>query len=79
MKWEDMVVAQEVGAVAEAVVPEVLVVHVVAVLGQERQVNHLQVVIIVPIMIDLADYMPVIQVIEILVPKVHGVLELYLH
>lgn len=79
MKWEDMVVAQEVGAVAEAVVLEVLVAHVVVVLGRERQVNHLQVAIIVHIMIDLADYIPVIQVIEILVPKVHGILELYLY
>ena len=56
--------------VIEAAVREAQVVHAAAVLEQEHQESRLRVAIIVPIMTDPADYIPVIQVIKILVPKV---------
>lgn len=70
-----MVVAPEVAGVIEAAVREAQVVHAAAVLEQEHQESRLRVAIIVPIMTDPADYIPVIQVIKILVPKVPGVWE----
>ena len=65
--------------VIEAVVQEGQVVHVAAVPGHERRVNRLRVVIIVLIMTDPADYIPVIQIIETSEQKVLGILGRYLH
>lgn len=70
-----MAAAPEVAGVIEAAVREAQVVHAVEVPDQEHQVSHSRVAIIVPIMIDPADYIPIIQVIKILVPKVPGILE----
>ena len=75
LQWEDMVVAPEAAGVIEAVVREAQVVHAVAVPEQEHQASRSRVVISVPSMTDPADYIPVIQVIKILVPKVPGVWE----
>lgn len=77
IKWEDMVAAPEAEEVIEAVVREDQAVHAVAVPEEERRVNRLRVVIIVLIMTEPADYIPAIQVIKILVPKVPGILGLY--
>ena len=65
--------------VIEAVVQEGQVVHVAAVPGHERRVNRLRVAIIVLIMTDPADYIPVIQIIETSEQKVPGILGRYLH
>lgn len=78
LKWEDMVVDPEAAGVIEVVVRDTQVVHVAAVPAQEHQESRSRVAIIVPIMTDPADYIPVIQVIKILAPKVLGIWGLYL-
>ena len=79
LKWEDMAAAPEVAGVIEAVVREAQVVHVAEVPEQEHQVSRSRVAIIVPIMTDPADYIPVIQIIETSEQKVPGILGRYLH
>ena len=59
-----MAAASEVAGVIAAAVREAQVVHAAAVPEQEHQVSRSRVAIIVPIMTDPADYIPVIQVIK---------------
>ena len=78
-KWEDMVAVQEVGALTEAVAREAQAVRAVAVPERRRHANHLPVAITAHITIEKADYIVAIRVMQVLEPRVPGMVESYSH
>ena len=67
------------GDLTEAVAREAQAVHAVAVPERRRQANHLPVAITAHITIEKADYIVAIRVMQVLEPRVPGVVENCLH